>query len=198
MALQLTAFPVKVGTAHASFHDGFNDPRPGGLHQAVDIGGPMGLSIVSTTAGVVIREWRTHNEHRTIRPGVALTPSGRGGRWVIVLDQQNFVHYYAHLLDARIAVGERVTPGRLLGTLGDSGAAHGHPHLHYQVWNASNRTQEERASGIFTGPFGSAVNPYAELVRVSGVVAGSSGGVVFNPPSRPSHRPHRPHGHAPH
>lgn len=195
MPLQLTAFPIKVGAAHASFHDGFNDQRRGGSHQAVDIGGPIGLSVVSTTGGVVIRKWRTHSDRHTVRPGGTSVPVGRGGRWVIVLDSQNFVHYYAHLLEPRVTVGQRVLAGMLLGLLGDSGAAHRHPRLHYQVWNASNRTEPERTSGTFTGPLGSAVNPYAELVRVSCMTAGASGGVIFNPRPAASHRPAHPHSH---
>jgi murein DD-endopeptidase MepM/ murein hydrolase activator NlpD len=194
MPLQISTFPVKVGTAHVSFHDGFNDPRSGGTHQAVDIGGPVGLRIVSTTAGRVVRSWRTHHDRREPLPGVPAAPQGRGGNWVLIIDANNNVHYYAHMLRPAVAEGASVTAGADIGLLGNTGAALRHPHLHYQVWNANNRTAAEIASLEFTGPFGAAINPYFELVRVSGRTAGASGGVIFNAPAH-AHRGHARHAH---
>ena len=188
--LTLSVFPLTVGIQHCSFHDGFNDPRPSGTHQAVDIAGPIGLPVVSTVAGRVVRTWCTHHDRRAVLRGVPSAPVGRGGIWVLVLDAQNTAHYYAHLLSSAVLEGAAVSAGTKLGLLGNTGAALRHPHLHYQTWNAGNCSAEERASLNFTTPFGQAINPYSELVRVSGVPASASGGVILNPPTHVTHRRH--------
>lgn len=101
----------------ASFHL----PRDGGrrLHQGVDILAPRGTPVRSVSAGVVVRiEQQKH-----------------GGKVVFVAGGGALLFFYAHLNDFApgLHAGKLVSPGELLGTVGDSGNAKGVTHLHFEA-----------------------------------------------------------------
>lgn len=100
----------------------FGDPRDAGRrrHEGVDIFANRGTPVVSSTDGVVMR----------------VGESGLGGRIVWVWDPtRNLRLYYAHLDEQRVSMGERVSAGEVLGTVGNTGNARTTaPHLHFGIY----------------------------------------------------------------
>lgn len=169
MPVHLITFPLVIPQQadHISFHDGFADPRHGVGHQAIDIGAPAGTTVVSATHGTVIHQWVTQRD-RTPMSGCGW--SDRGGNVVIVVDPEGYAHYYAHMRSTPlVAPGTMINAGARLGFVSNTGsvAAHSGPHLHYQVWPIGPGRDEEWSNGIFTLPFGRAINVFSELRRLS-------------------------------
>ena len=127
-----------VGVSPADLRDTFVSPRSGGrTHHAIDISAPTGTPLVAVSDGTVTRvSW-----------------NALGGRTLYLRSADGrYDFYYAHL-DAyapRLAAGQRVRRGDVLGTVGSTGNARG-PHLHFQVL-------EVRGGGR-----GTPVNPYPML-----------------------------------
>lgn len=104
-----------------------------GVHKGIDIFGKLNTPVLSTTYGVVI-----------FTGEIAM-----GGKVVAVLGPKWRVHYYAHLNDDSVFVGEPVWSGKSIGLLGDTGNAKGKPpHVHYSivtlvpyVWRVDSSTQ---------------------------------------------------------
>lgn len=104
-----------------------------GVHKGIDIFGKLNTPVLSTTYGVVI-----------FTGEIAM-----GGKVVAVLGPKWRVHYYAHLNDGSVFIGEPVWSGKPIGLLGDTGNAKGkQPHLHYSIvtlvpylWRADSSTQ---------------------------------------------------------
>jgi len=88
-----------------------------GLHEAIDIGGAIGIGIFASDAGVVVYSgW--HN-------------GGYGN--VIVLDHGNgWQTLYAHLSQIYVGCGEGVFQGTMIGLMGSTGNSTG-PHLHFEM-----------------------------------------------------------------
>lgn len=121
---QLT-MPVE-GFTRAQVKSSFGAPRDGGQrqHHGIDLFASTGTPVCAATSGVVVfKGWNQ-----------------RGGRAVYVFGE-GLLTYYAHLERWRpgLHLGERVTSGTRLGTVGTSGNASGTPpHLHFAVhpfWN---------------------------------------------------------------
>jgi murein DD-endopeptidase MepM/ murein hydrolase activator NlpD len=150
-------------------------------HQAIDIGTQRGTPIISTTNGTVLLHW-TKRRRRDSATGCGWDDAG--GNIVVIVDDQGYAHYYAHMnREPQVSPG-RVVAGQPLGEVGNSGSiADGGPtHLHYQVWVVGGGRDAELASGVFTRPFGRAVNPYSELRRLAqtlGASVGRDGGVIL-------------------
>lgn len=103
-----------------SFTDTWGAPRSGGRrHQGVDMLADRGTPVVAVEDGTI------HRMSNTSRGGIAVWLDGIGG------DR----YYYAHL-DAwapGLAVGQMVSRGETLGTVGTTGNAPAHiPHLHWE------------------------------------------------------------------
>ena len=103
-----------------SFTDTWGAPRSGGrTHEGVDMLADRGTPVVAVEDG------RIHRLSNTTRGGIAVWLDGLGG------DR----YYYAHL-DAwapGLAVGQMVSRGEPLGTVGTTGNAPAHiPHLHWE------------------------------------------------------------------
>ncbi|MEA3019553.1 MAG: hypothetical protein QOI47_1077 [Actinomycetota bacterium] len=99
------------------FSDDFGAPRAGGhLHMGIDLLASRGTPVVATVPGMLVR-------HDNTKGGHAYYLHGDDGR----------TYYGAHLAtfvrgDGHVAIGETI------GTVGDSGDAHGGPtHLHFEV-----------------------------------------------------------------
>jgi murein DD-endopeptidase MepM/ murein hydrolase activator NlpD len=85
-------------------------------HEGIDVVAPMGAPIVAPAAGRVIKAERE---------------SGYG--LMVQIDHGNgLVTTYAHILRIAVSVGQRVTRGQLIATVGNSGLTTG-PHLHYEI-----------------------------------------------------------------
>lgn len=103
-----------------SFTDTWGAPRSGGRrHEGVDMLADRGTPVVAVEDGTI------HRLSNTSRGGIAVWLDGIGG------DR----YYYAHL-DAwapGLAVGQMVSRGEALGTVGTTGNAPAHiPHLHWE------------------------------------------------------------------
>lgn len=117
------SMPVE-GVSASRVANTWGAPRSGGRrHEGLDIFAPRGTPVLSATEGVVTR----------------VGTNNLGGQVVWVLGPAGQRHYYAHLDSyADIAVGDRVQPGTVLGTVGNTGNARGTPpHLHYGVYGSS-------------------------------------------------------------
>lgn len=85
-------------------------------HEGVDVSAPMGAPIVAPAAGRVIKAERE---------------SGYG--LMVQIDHGNgLITTYAHILRIVVEVGQKVTRGQTIATVGNSGLSTG-PHLHYEV-----------------------------------------------------------------
>lgn len=113
--------PVE-GVSVSQIKNSWHAPRTGGrLHEGQDIFARRGTAVRSATEGYVVK----------------IGESALGGNTIFVLGAGGRSYYYAHL-DAyaeRLAVGDYVTPGTVLGYVGTTGNAAGTaPHLHFGVY----------------------------------------------------------------
>lgn len=114
---ELFAYPVR-----ARFTSGFgmrNDPFTGvrRFHNGIDLAGRPGTPIRAAMAGRVV-----HIE----------TQIGNYGRFVILRHDGGFQTLYAHLDGFSVRVGQYVSQGGQIGTMGNTGRSTG-PHLHFSV-----------------------------------------------------------------
>jgi len=86
------------------------------FHSGVDIAGPEGSPVNALIGGVV----------------KSVGPSGGFGNRVEVLHKDGSTSYYAHLKDATVKLGDVVTPGQPVGTLGSTGMSTG-PHVEFGI-----------------------------------------------------------------
>ena len=85
-------------------------------HTGIDLAAPAGTEVHSATDGVAL---------------VGFDPAGAGNFVVVTVDAHVRV-LYCHLAAFRVAAGQAVTPGQVVGLLGATGLATG-PHVHLQV-----------------------------------------------------------------
>ena len=88
-----------------------------GVHEAIDIGGSVGISIFGSDDGVVVyagwNDW--------------------GYGLVVVLDHGNgWQTLYAHLSQINVSCGQSVSQGQVVGLMGCTGNCTG-PHLHFEM-----------------------------------------------------------------
>jgi hypothetical protein len=127
-------FPVLGPTAYA---DDFGQPRPGGVHQGIDILAPKRALALAAEPGK-IKFW---------------TRSATAGCMLYLYGASGTTYYYIHLnndLTKRndnrgkcvagtayakgLKNGAKVSGGQVVGYVGDSGDANGiHPHLHFEL-----------------------------------------------------------------
>lgn len=104
-----------------------------GVHKGIDIFAPVGRPVLASSAGVVVYQGQL----------------GIGGNVVVVLGPKWRLHYYAHLSEIHVRVGQWLSAAGPLGAVGDTGNARGKPaHLHYSVvtllpyvWRIDGSTQ---------------------------------------------------------
>ena len=82
------------------------------------------------------------NKNGTVR--VATDGYNEGyGKYILIDDTDGTSSRYCHLsvIDPKLKLGEgkTVTVGQIIGYSGDTGMAQGHPHLHFEYWNASGK-----------------------------------------------------------
>jgi murein DD-endopeptidase MepM/ murein hydrolase activator NlpD len=110
-----------VGVEFRQVSDSYGDPRSGGRsHRGVDIFAPRWTEVVAVTWGRID----------------SIGNGGLGGRTIWLRGEDGRSYYYAHLEDwARgLRQGMSVSPGQLIGYVGNSGNAATTPtHLHFEV-----------------------------------------------------------------
>lgn len=114
---ELFVYPVR-----GRFTSGFgmrNDPFTGvrRFHNGIDLAGPPGTPIRAAMAGRVV-----HIENQI----------GNYGRFVIVRHDGGYQTLYGHLEGYSVRVGQYVSQGGLIGTMGNTGRSTG-PHLHFSI-----------------------------------------------------------------
>jgi murein DD-endopeptidase MepM/ murein hydrolase activator NlpD len=88
-----------------------------GGHLGIDIMGYTGQPVIASAGGLVTS---------TVR-----SDSGYG--WRVAIDHgDGLMTLYAHLSEFSVSVGERVTAGHRIGSVGSTGLSTG-PHLHFEV-----------------------------------------------------------------
>lgn len=98
-------------------------------YPATDVFLPCGVDVVSPVRGTVLEVRRVDAWDPTVD-----NPATRGGRSVAILGADGVRYYFAHFqsIEAALAVGQIVDPGRRLGALGDSGRTSA-CHLHIGI-----------------------------------------------------------------
>jgi murein DD-endopeptidase MepM/ murein hydrolase activator NlpD len=90
--------------------------RHSGWHAGMDIKAEMGTPILAAAPGVVISSGQERAYGRIIR----------------IEHDDGYITVYAHNLENLVEVGDRVSSGTIIGTVGRSGWASA-PHLHFEV-----------------------------------------------------------------
>lgn len=94
-------------------------------HGAIDIAAPLGTPILAAADGVI--ELATNSFQM-----------GENFGTVVVIRHTGILRtFYAHLDGLNVEIGQKVTNGQQIGTVGQSGKTTG-PHLHYEVWKQEN------------------------------------------------------------
>lgn len=128
------------GVAWHDLRDTFGDPRSGGRsHMGIDIFAPRWTEVLAVAAGTL----------------TAIDFGERSGRSLWLIGHGGHSYFYAHLQDwaKGLYEGKRVTPGQLIGYVGNTGNASAAPtHLHFEIRDN-----------------GRAVNPYPVLARAEGI-----------------------------
>lgn len=97
----------------------------GRMHHGVDFANSIGTPVVSAADGVVSYA----STFSTYGNAVMVTHS---------IDGQTYTSLYAHLNSINVSVGQTVSKGQQIGTLGNTGNSTG-PHLHFEIhvggWN---------------------------------------------------------------
>jgi murein DD-endopeptidase MepM/ murein hydrolase activator NlpD len=86
------------------------------IHTGIDLAAAAGTDVHSATYGVA---------------ATGFEPSGCG-LFVVVVEDAHVRLVYCHLSASRVRPGDSVTPGQVIGLVGDTGLATG-PHVHFQV-----------------------------------------------------------------
>ncbi len=106
------AITSRFGTRRA-----YNGGALSTFHSGTDFGGAPGSSIVAPAAGVVILA-----ESLPVRGNATVIDHG----WGVTTG-------YWHQAEILVNVGDVVTPGQVIGTVGSTGRSTG-PHLHWEMW----------------------------------------------------------------
>lgn len=119
-------------------------------HGGIDIVGDDNQTVHAVESGTVtmISKW----------DGKTKTGTQSYGNLVVVTDNDNCRHYYAHLLSIAVSKGQTVSIGTKIGVMGNTGNSFG-AHLHYEVRtgqttatrvNPANYCGLENAKGTYT------------------------------------------------
>ncbi|MCP4173920.1 MAG: aminoacetone oxidase family FAD-binding enzyme [Fuerstiella sp.] len=107
--------PTWLTSTYGYRNDPFTKRRT--AHHGIDLAGPTGLDIHCTGEGTVT---------------IAHVSRYGYGKEVVVDHGYGFTSRYAHLEDINVKVGQKLSRGEVLGTLGNTGRSTG-PHLHYEI-----------------------------------------------------------------
>jgi hypothetical protein len=115
--------PEQVSRHFGAHRDGIDRPECGEGHCGIDLDGPRGRPIVAVAAGTVVRIELSE-----------LGLDGKSGRYVRIEHNDGTLTAYMHMDDvADLRVGDRVTAGQYVGTLGATAVFQSAPHLHFSL-----------------------------------------------------------------
>ncbi len=97
------------------------------FHKGIDIAAPNGTKVVASASGTVVTSSYMNNGY---------------GNCVIIEHANQVKTLYAHLEKRLVTVGDTVTKGQHIGTVGATGRATG-PHLHYEVYKGNKSINPE-------------------------------------------------------
>ena len=101
-------------------------PRGDGFHRGVDFAAPLGTPVLASLAGTVIRS-EYHDSW---------------GNYVAIEHENGLTTLYAHNNQNLVAVGQTVTQGEIIASMGSTGNSTG-PHLHFEVSLSSSLAQDQ-------------------------------------------------------
>lgn len=123
-------FPCPGYTRISSRFGSRGAPLAGGstYHKGVDLAAPKGTSIVAAESGTVITVSRTctHNYGKSKSCGCG----GGFGNYLMINHGNGLVTVYAHCTSINVSLGQKVTRGETIATVGSTGASSGN-HLHF-------------------------------------------------------------------
>lgn len=99
------------------------------------------------------------------------------GRWIEIDHGNGYRTRYAHLRSQGVSVGQRVSQGQRIGTVGDTGGSSG-PHLHYELrrWGTAISPVFDGRTAHFFG-----TRNYRSQNRCGGGGGGGGGGATGHP-----------------
>jgi len=103
--------------------------RRRGFHYGIDIGNARGTSVMAAASGIVVNILSSCVEGKS-------SCGGRYGNYITIEHPNGTFTRYAHLQKVRVSVGQSVTQGEQIGTIGNTGRSTG-PHLHFEIENAN-------------------------------------------------------------
>jgi murein DD-endopeptidase MepM/ murein hydrolase activator NlpD len=106
--------------------------RRSGFHYGIDIGNKRGTPVVAAASGTVINVVSYCVEGKS-------SCGGRYGNYITIEHPNGTRTRYAHLGSVKVSVGQSVSQGQLIGTVGNTGRSTG-PHLHFEVINSNGST----------------------------------------------------------
>ena len=90
------------------------------VHKGIDVFGELDREIISPVSGII----------------VAKGYSNRGGNYIYLLAVDLKVYYFAHLSRSKVATGNLIRTGQVIGQMGDTGNAKYSPfHLHFSIYS---------------------------------------------------------------
>lgn len=95
--------------------------RWGATHEGIDIADPVGTPVLAVMDGKVI----------------SAGPANGFGQWVRVQHDDGSISVYGHVNTVDVPLGQRVTAGDQIATIGNEGESTG-PHLHFEIRPAGN------------------------------------------------------------
>ncbi len=122
-------FPAPGNTRHSSTY-GWRpyplNPSYSDFHDAIDFPGNFGDPVVASASGTVVRV-----EYPL--PGANYGLYGYGYANMIMIQHDNgYQTVYAHLKTINVSVGQYVSQGQRIGSIGSTGSSTG-PHLHFEI-----------------------------------------------------------------
>lgn len=99
--------------------------RWGSFHYGIDIGNKRGTPVIAAASGVVVSTLSTCKE------GIS-SCGGRYGNYIVIEHSNGMTTRYAHLSKVSVTVGQKVSQGKVIGAIGNTGRSTG-PHLHFEI-----------------------------------------------------------------
>lgn len=113
-------------------------PRPLGWHSGIDVGLPVGSPVNASDGGIV--------EEIGFQ-------AGGYGNYVVVNHKNGYSTLYAHLSEAQVKVGQKVTQDTPIALSGNTGRSTG-PHLHYEIVKTVNGVTPRKGNTVDPDHFG--------------------------------------------